>query len=302
MKKIICRALLITLLIPSCCYAAANVSVFSENGKFGLQDAEGNILATPVYKKLIVLGDTSFIALKGSKYGLVSNTGDIILDFKYSHATRVLGKFVKFGNYKGFGLYNEQGHVIIPQEQESIDILFGGMFLVSKNYKYGLVDFDGNVIVDYVCDDIYMPKPNVMRVKYNGEWYEIEQVSAQSLTLPKDIMDVTTSNEFKITKLVTSPGTASKYSIVTTTDYFLKILSSISPAYEATIDELMLSQGAEAVSIFMKVSWLPKFPFVYAKNYYKSFRNPNNGPLSGVKENLKRELQEEPAATAATAP
>ena len=58
-----------------------------------------------------------------------------------------------------------------------------------------------------------------------------------------------------------------------------------------TIDELMLSQGAEAVSIFMKVSWLPKFPFVYAKNYYKTFRNPNNGPLSGLKENIMRELQ-----------
>ncbi len=293
MNKFFCRALLIMLLITGYT-VAADTQVFNEDGKFGLKDAKGNVIAKPIYKKLIALGDSSYIALKGSKYGIVSKSGDVILDYKYSHAARILGKFVKFGNYKGYGLYNEHGEVIIPQEQDSIDILFGGMFLVSKNYKYGLVDFDGNVVLDYVCDDIYMPKPNIMRVKYNGEWYEIEQVSAQSLTLPKDIQDVRTSSEFKITKLVTSPGAASKYSVVTITDYFLKILSSISPAYEATIDELMLSQGAEAVSIFMKVSWLPKFPFVYAKNYYKSFRNPNSGPLSGLKENIMRELQEAP--------
>ncbi len=292
MRNIICRALLLVFFTTGVCAATPVVSVFNLDGKFGLKDGAGNVVADANYKKLIVLGDNeSYIALKGSRYGLISSTGDILLDFKYSHAARVLGKFVKFRNYKGFGLYDTKGNVIIPQEQDSIDLLFGGMFLVSKNYKYGLVDFDGNIIADYIFDDVYMPKPNIMRVKYNGEWYEIEQIAAQSFSLPKDIQDLKTSSEFKITKLVTKPGAASKYSVVTTTDYFLKILSSISPAYEATIDELMLSQGAEAVSIFMKVSWLPKFPFVYAKNYYKTFRNPNNGPLSGIKESIKRELE-----------
>lgn len=28
----------------------------------------------------------------------------------------------------------------------------------------------------------------------------------------------------------------------------------------------MLSQGAETVSIFMKLSWLPKYPITYVKN------------------------------------
>ena len=246
MKRIILAIFLLSTIIGR--VAASEVSVYSEDGKFGLKDTNNNVIVTPTYKKLIILGDSSYIALKGSKYGLISNTGETILDFKYTHAARILGKFVKFGNYRGYGLYDETGREIIPQEQESIDILFGGMFLASKDYKYGLTDFDGNVILPNVCDDIYMPKPNIMRIKHNGEWYEIEQVSAKTLTLPKDIEDIKTSNEFKITKLVSSPGAASKYSVVTTTDYFLKILSSISPAYEATIDELMLSQGAEAVS------------------------------------------------------
>lgn len=263
--------------------------VYQEKNKFGLKEGE-NIILDAKYKKLIRLGENSFIALKGSRYGVVDKEGKTLIDFKYSHAARVLGKYVKLKNSKGYGLYDEFGETIISQDKDSIDLLFGGMFLVNKDYKYGVVDMKGNQLIDYVADDIYMPKPNIMRVKYQGEWYEIEQVSANTLTLPNDVKNIKENDEFKITKLITSPVAASKYSLVTTADYSIKIFSSISPAYEATIDELMLSQGAEAVSIFMKIGWLPKFPVVYIKNYIKILRNPANGPLSKMKEEIKQEL------------
>ncbi len=290
MKKLI-SVLISLFFVFSPVLAASDVVVYSnDSGKFGLKDENNNIITEADYKKLIRLGDNAFIALKRSKYGLISKDGTELVKFKYTHAARLLGKYVKFKNGKGFGLYDEYGKTIIPQEQDTIDLLFGGMFLVSKDYKFGVRDKDGNILIDYVCDDIYMPKPNIMRVKYNGEWYEIEQVKAETLTLPEDIKNIKSDQTFKITKLVTSPGAASKYSLVTATDYTLKIFSSISPAYEATIDELMLSQGAEAISIFMKIGWLPKFPIVYTKNYFKILRNPDNGPLSGVKDSIKQEL------------
>lgn len=290
MKKLI-SVLISLFFVFSPVLAASDVVVYSnDSGKFGLKDENNNIITEADYKKLIRLGDNAFIALKRSKYGLISKDGTELVKFKYTHAARLLGKYVKFKNGKGFGLYDEYGKTIIPQEQDTIDLLFGGMFLVSKDYKFGVRDKDGNILIDYVCDDIYMPKPNIMMVKYNGEWYEIEQVKAETLTLPEDIKNIKSDQTFKITKLVTSPGAASKYSLVTATDYTLKIFSSISPAYEATIDELMLSQGAEAISIFMKIGWLPKFPIVYTKNYFKILRNPDNGPLSGVKDSIKQEL------------
>ena len=265
------------------------VEVYQEKNKFGLKEND-KIILDAKYKKLVRLGDNSFIALKGTRYGLVDKTGKVLLDFKFSHATRMLGKFVKLKNGKGYGLYDEFGNTIISQDKDSIELLFGGMFLVNRDYKYGVVDLEGKQLIDYVADDIYMPKPNIMRVKYQGEWYEIEQVTASTLTLPSDVKNIKENDEFKITKLITSPVAASKYSLITTADYSIKIFSSISPAYEATIDELMLSQGAEAVSIFMKIGWLPKFPIVYLKNYFKILRNPANGPLSKMKEEIKQDL------------
>lgn len=286
MKKFL-RVVFLVLILCLIKVEATEISVFQEDGRFGLKNFQAVIVPAD-YKKLILLGETSFIALKNNKYGVISKNGEIVLDFKYSHANRVLGKFVKLTNHLGVGLYDEYGKVIVPQNYDSIELLPGGMLLVSDNYKYGIMNLNGDTLIENVCDDIYTPQRNVMRIKYKGEWYEIEQVDAKTLMLPEDVKSIDTNSGFRVSKMVTTPVNMSKYTLVASADYLLKIFSSISPAYESTIDELMLSQGAEAVSIIMKVNWLPKFPIYYAKNYYKAFRNPNNGPLIDVKNRVRR--------------
>ena len=267
------------------------VKVFKDENLFGIQDSSGNILVKPIYKKMIVLGNSAFIVQKGSKFGLIDCSGNILVPIKYSHVERVLGKYLKVGRGGKYALYDENGHEILSREYTSIDLLFGGMFLTCKNFKYGVVDSKGRTILENKFDDIYMPKPNIMRISYNGQWYEIEQIRGETLSLPEDIQNIKGDENFKISELITNPGTATGYSVVTFTDYLLKLFSSISPAHEQTIDELMFSQGAETVSIFIKLTWLPKYPFTYARNYFNTVRTPNNGPLSDVKYELKRQLQ-----------
>jgi len=270
----------------------SKVKVFSsEENLFGLKDADGTILIKPEYKKLIRLGNSSWIVQKKNKFGLVDYNGNIIIPIKYSHVERIFGKFLKLGKGGKYALYDEKGTELLPMEYTSIDLLFGGMFLTCKNFKYGVVDSSGSTILENKFDDIYMPKPTIMRICYNGQWYEIEQAQGETLTLPQNIKDIKGNSNFKIAELIAKPGAATGYSVVTFTDYFLKVFSSISPAHEKTIDELMLSQGAETVSIFIKLGWLPKYPFTYARNYYNTIRTPNNGPLSEVKYELKRQLQ-----------
>lgn len=268
-----------------------NIKVYSEEALFGLKDDSGNVIIQPAYKKMIRVGDNSFLVQKKNKFGLVDLQGNELVPIKYSHAERVLGKFVKLGIGNRYALYDEFGKEILPREFSSIDLLFGGMILTCKDFKYGVTDFQGNTILENKFDDIYMPKPNIMRINYNGHWYEIEQVKAETLALPQDVQNIKGDQNFKISELIAKPGTATGYSLVTFTDYFLKVFSSISPAHEKTIDELMLSQGAETVTIFFKLGWLPKYPFVYARNYYYTVKTPNNGPLSDVKYELKRRLQ-----------
>ena len=289
MKKLISVFLLAFLLITPA--FAENYDVFSEDGYFGLKDEQGNILLDAEYKKMINVENNSWIVLKRGRYGLIDKDGNFLVPLKYRHAERILGKFVKLGNDTDYGLYTSKGDIILPPMYSSIELLYGNMFLTCQKYKYGVVDFNGEILLANDFDDIYMPTKTSMRVLYNGEWYEFQEITKDTLGIPEDKAKITVDDKnFTFTKLVTNTGVKSSYYAVTATDYVLKLVSSISPAYEQTIDDLMLSHGAETVTIFLNPVWVVKFPFVYAKKYVNNFRAPNNGPLSPIKQNIQRKL------------
>lgn len=292
MKRIL-YILLFLVLLNNAVFASENsVTTYSQDNKFGLKTLEGQIVTEADFKKLIRVGESSWIVQKGSKFGLMNSNGEYIIKPKYKNAERILGRFVKLGSGSLYGVYDEQGNTVVEHKYSSIDLLYGKMFLVGRDYKYGLVGFDGRIILEPVVDDIYMPKPNIMKIQYNGTWYEIEQVRGETLELPENIKMIKGNDNFKITELIADPVTSTGYGVVSAGDYFIKVFSSISPAYEQTIDELVLNHGADVAGILMKSTWLVQFPFVYAKNYFNTVKSPNNGPLSDVKNNLKSKIKE----------
>ena len=204
-----------------------DVVVFSNNKNtlFGLKDKSGNIVVDAQYKKLIRLGTSSWIINKKNKYGIMDSSGNILVEPKFRHVDRMMLKYVKLGNENDYGVYDEKGEIILPNEYMTINMLFGGMFLIKKNYKYGVADRNGNIILKPIFDEIYMPKPNIMRIEYNGQWYEIEQIAGGEIELPEDVKNIKENKNFKVTEFVKDPLTASGYSAVTFTDYFLKIFS-----------------------------------------------------------------------------
>lgn len=270
-----------------------DLTTFSQNERWGFKDKNDNIIVEPIYKKLIRLGDSSWIVQnKRNKFGLIDNCGNAIVPIKYNHADRLVTKFAKFGNTYDYGVYDEYGNTIVEPKFSKIDILYGKMFLTYKNYKYGIVGFDGKTILENEFEDIYMPKPNVMRIKYQGRWIELEQVNADTLTLPADAKhNLATKEDLDLRNIVVNTGVVSGYSVLTFSDYVIKLFSSISPAHEDTVDELMLSQGADTMNIFMKLTWLPQYPFVYVRKYYENVRNPNNGPLTDIRDELKQQIK-----------
>lgn len=272
--------------------SVSDVETFSnEKNLFGLKTKDGNVVVEPEFSKLIRVGNSSWIVQKKNHFGLINSNGEYIIKPKYRHVERILGKYVKFGNDNDYMVYDEHGKPLNNEKYTSIDLLFGGMFLTYKNFHYGVIDFKGRILIDNVCEDIYMPKPNIMRVKYQGEWYEIEQVTSATLSLPEDVKNIRENENFKVTNLVYDTVGISSYSVLTFSDYLIKVFSSISPAHEATIDDLMLSKGADTVGIFMRFGWLPKYPYTFVKKYYANVRNPINGPLTDIRTDIKKQLK-----------
>lgn len=290
MKKLV-FAILLLFISHTCAYA--DVTVFGNNDKFGLRNSDGEIIVEAKYKKLVRLGTKAWIMQDGTKFGILHESGRILVEPKYTKAERVLGKFVKFHRNEKFGIFDEMGFEILPVEYSSIDLLYGGMFVTCKNYKYGISDFNGQIVLDNIFDDIYMPNVNELILVYGKQTYKIERRQGEKLEIPYDMQMIQENyDNIKITEITSNPLASTGYYGVTVTDYVLKTISSISPAYEQTIDELMFSKGADSVSVLKKFSWLPLFPFVYVKKYFNNLVTPNNGPLNSMKSNLKHKIKE----------
>lgn len=279
-----------TALIQDADLSSGGAQVFTEKNKFGLKNDDGTVLIKPTFKKLIKIGDSAWICQRNNnKFGLIDKNGTFLVAPKYQYADRVFGRYAKLGNGKDYGLYNDKGHAVVPPEYSSIEPMKGGMFLTSKDYKYGIVSTEGTVLLENKFDSIYSPERGKIRVKFEGQWYELNEVSKGHIGLPEDILKAG-GREFTITKIVSNPAAASGYSAVTATNYFLKVFSALSPSYEKTIDDLVYSQGADAVGVLMNLSWISKFPYTYAKNYYSNLTAPNNGPLNDMRYNLKNQV------------
>ncbi len=284
MKKLF--ILFIMLIFSFAC--AQDTQVYSVKNKFGL--IKGDEKITPAkYSKLIKLRDESFLFCLKGKYGIISKDGEILVEPKYTQAQRFIGKYAKLGKNRKYAIFNEQGDLIVDRDYSSIDLLYGGMFLVGKNYKYGLISFDGDIILAPVAQDIYMPDKNTLKIKYDGNWYEIK--SEKGITeLPEDIMFLIDNDNFKIVQIIENPLASAGYGVVSTSDYLIKLFSSISPAYEQTIDELLFDYGADTVGILIHPMWIIKFPLSYTKNYFNILKASDTGPLSDVKTNLKNKI------------
>lgn len=295
MKKFV---LILLLILLSSDVVFANVSVYSEHKKFGLKDNNDIIITGALYKKLIRLGESSWIIQNRIKFGVIDDHGNVLVKPVYDQAERVAGRYVKFRKGSKYCLLNEHGKDVLgnvdsskPHMYSSIDLLYGGLIVTSINHKYGLSSFNGNTKLDNIFDDIYMPDRDSIVVIYHGVPIEFKRQNNNSS--PFSFVFVNLENhDIKLADIAGSPLATTGYYSITFTDYVLKVFSSISPAYEQTIDDLMFSQGADTVSVFMKFSWIPKFPLVYAKNYYYNITDPLNGPLNITKNNLRKQIKE----------
>ena len=276
----------------------ADTSVYSDNSRFGLKN-NTDVITKAKYKKLVRLGNTAWIFQERTKFGIIDDNGNIIIKAKYDQAERVLGKYAKFRKGSKYCLLNEKGEDVLenspnekPEMFSSIDLLPGGLIVSSKHHKYGLHSFNGNTNLEHLFDDIYMPDRDTLVVVYGGKPLEFKRQNSNDSPFNFVFVDGLKEQDIKLGDLASSPLATTGYYSITFTDYVLKIISSISPAYEETIDDLMFSHGADTVSVLMRFSWLPKFPFVYARNYYYNVTDPTKGPLNKAKKNLRQQIKE----------
>ena len=183
-----------------------NGVIFKQDDKYGIMNLTGEVTLNPTYDDLKEAKTGLFIASQDGKYGVIDSTGAEKLGFTYQSlsyyekADLYVGEDENFNNSIMNGNFEvkqngilidideEKGYLQIRQNDENkyYDFSFNEkkeseifttrtLFLSKKDDKYGFVDKDGNVVVDYIYDDATSQNNfGYAAVKKDGKWGSID--------------------------------------------------------------------------------------------------------------------------------
>jgi hypothetical protein len=179
--------------------------VFTKNKKYGFMDKEGNVTIEAKYDDLKEVQGV-FIASEDGKYGIIAEDGSVKIDFQYANieynkqADIYIAEDESYQSYIIDNEFNVQlegilstvntdkGYLKIKiddeikyynfkfEEKQSKEILTSNtLYLSKKDGKYGFVDKDGQVVVDYIYDDATEQNDlGYSAVKKDGLWGSID--------------------------------------------------------------------------------------------------------------------------------
>lgn len=183
-----------------------NSVIYVKDNKYGVMNLSGQVTINAQYDKLEETKLGTFIAKKGDKYGIINISNEEKIPFEYSSIvynekadiyvledanfnaivlnsaleTKATGILVELNTDKGyFKLRVENNYKYYNfkfEEKQEKDIFPNRtLFLSKKDGKYGFVDKNEKVIVDYIYDDAMEQNDyGYSAIKKDGKWGSID--------------------------------------------------------------------------------------------------------------------------------
>lgn len=183
-----------------------NAIIFVKSNKYGVMNLSGEVLIDAQYDDLKETKLGTFIAKKADKYGIISIENQEKLVFDYTSIvynekadiyiaedsnlnanildsnleTKLTGMLIELNENKGYlklRINDEYKYYNFKfEEKQEIDSFPNRtLFLSKKDGKYGYVDKNGKVIVDYIYDDATEQNDyGYVAIKKDGKWGSID--------------------------------------------------------------------------------------------------------------------------------
>ncbi len=179
-----------------------NGVIYTKNNQYGVMKLTGETIITPEYEELKEAKSGMFIAKQNGKYGVINLQKETQIPFNYTavtyhekaniyigekedytndiidnnHTTRQTGILMDLDEEKGYielKQNQEDKYYNFKFEEKKISEIYTNhtLFKSKKDGKYGFVDKDGKVVVDYQFDDA--TKQNTYgyaAIKKDGKW------------------------------------------------------------------------------------------------------------------------------------
>lgn len=148
-----------------------------KNKKVGLIDTNGRELLPPIYDKINEPESNRIAVHKDKKWGFLNYQLELVIPFQYDQC--ISEKFPSehpdrcvIANNCVRGVIDSSGKQIIPNKYSYLELLNNNSYISSlyKTKKFGLMNEDETLIIDYLYDFIEFDSINRLKVKKNGKY------------------------------------------------------------------------------------------------------------------------------------
>ncbi len=166
--------------------------VVGENSR-ALWDDEGNYMFQLEFDEISNI-DTSFFKItKDGKQGVLDKKGNVVLDSRYDFLNYREGMIITLLDGK-IGAVDIKNNVIIPEEYGATISRFGDLYISQKEGRYGLLDQENQVLVEFKLEEIIYATDSLAWIKTDSTWQllnffedQLEITDVLDLTLLFDI-------------------------------------------------------------------------------------------------------------------
>lgn len=136
--------------------------MIAKQGKLGILTMDGKMLLPPVYDSIDFRPGTSWKLKKGDKKSIFTAKAGIMLPFKFDEVWNMDGTYYNVVQGGKWGVYNRTtDKLVIPCIYEDMDYCYGceakgDYVFAKKNGKWGVVDLQNKVLLDFDYDHQHM--------------------------------------------------------------------------------------------------------------------------------------------------
>jgi len=130
-------------------YFYGNIASFKKNGKWGFVNKNGDVIIdfhTSKFRPIV--RDGLILAEKNGKYGFYDSSGKTVVDFIYDDASDFEDGFAIVKSDYRFGLINREGELVLDCIYDGVNMPKEGLVCVNEDNKFRYLNMDGTLAID----------------------------------------------------------------------------------------------------------------------------------------------------------
>jgi hypothetical protein len=153
-------------------FNAKRFAVVKKREGYTLIDWKGNKTTTSVFKELIKESDSTFVAKKDGKFGLINYDGENLIPFIFDSQYFIDDNklFPAKIDYKPV-TYDPKNGIITKMPYDNISPFLGDFAEVESNDKVGLINIELELVFDTAYQELGQFSSNLINAKIKDKWY-----------------------------------------------------------------------------------------------------------------------------------